>query len=436
MRPTFSAVLLFSAGIPLSLALVLVDETLWPRGFAYLGLAIILTGADGLLALPRRALNIELVAPGILYIGDTDDLHVTLSAPAGGATTTVEVACDVGSNLTTPTLQTVPLVPGRQIRFSVPLVPRRRGTAHVHRLWLRWHGPMNLMLKQRVHQVSASVPVVPNVGAVRDAAIRFSSWDALFGLKPQSQQGDGSEFEALRDYVPGLNHRSIDWKHSARHRTLVCKEFRAERNHQIILAFDTGQLMSEPLDGIPKLDHAINAGLLLGYMSLRGGDRIGVFGFDSQVRLSAGPVGGVHNFGHLQRASADLEYRHEETNFTLGLTDLLSRLNRRSLVILQTEFVDTVTAELMVENLKRLAARHLVVFVTLQDPSLYSSVDAPPRTVGDVTRSVIADDFIRERMIVFERLRRLGVHCLDAPSGRIGVDLVNRYLLIKRKELI
>ncbi len=78
----------------------------------------------------------------------------------------------------------------------------------------------------------------------------------------------------------------------------------------------------------------------------------------------------------------------------------------------------------------------MVVFVTLQDPSLYSSVDAPPRTVGDVTRSVIADDFIRERMIVFERLRRLGVHCLDAPSGRIGVDLVNRYLLIKRKELI
>ncbi len=63
MRPTFRAVLLFGAGIPLSLALVLVDETLWPLGFAYLGLAIILTGADGLLALPRRALNIELVAP-------------------------------------------------------------------------------------------------------------------------------------------------------------------------------------------------------------------------------------------------------------------------------------------------------------------------------------------------------------------------------------
>ena len=120
----------------------------------------------------------------------------------------------------------------------------------------------------------------------------------------------------------------------------------------------------------------------------------------------------------------------------MGLTDLLGRLNRRSLVILQTEFVDTITAELMVENLQRMAARHLVVFVTLQDPALYSTVGAPPQTVGDVTRSVIADDFIRERQIVFERLRRLGVHCLDAPSETIDVNLVNLYLLIKRKELI
>jgi uncharacterized protein (DUF58 family) len=194
--------------------------------------------------------------------------------------------------------------------------------------------------------------------------------------------------------------------------------------------------MSEPLNGIPKLDHAVNAGLLLGYMSLRSGDRVGVFAFDSQVRLSVEPAGGVHHFSRLQWASAELEYRHEETNFTLGLAELLSRLSRRSLVILQTEFVDTITAELMVENLARVAGRHLVMLVTMQDPNLHSTVDTVPRTIGDLARSVIADDLIRERMIVLERLRRLGVHCLHAPIDKIGVNLVNRYLSIRRKELI
>jgi hypothetical protein len=39
-------------------------------------------------------------------------------------------------------------------------------------------------------------------------------------------------------------------------------------------------------------------------------------------------------------------------------------------------------------------------------------------------------------MVVFERLRRLGIHCLEAPSEKVGTALVDRYLEIKNKELI
>ena len=436
MRPTPRAALLFGAGVPLALVLVLIEARLWPFGLAALGFAILITGVDGILALPPRALDIDVRLPRTLFIGESDAVEIALTVAPGWPATRAEFALDVSPDLATPPRASAVLGAGGQSRVSLALVPRRRGEASVHRLWLRWSGPMNLMRRQRVHPIDETVPVIPNVRAVGRAAIRFSSNEALFGIKPQTQQGSGSEFESLRDYVAGLEHRSIDWKHSARHRKLVCKEFRAERNHHIVLAFDTGHLMAEPLDGIPKLDHAINAGLMLGYLSLRAGDRVGIFGFDSEVRLVAEPLGGLHSFHRLQLSAAKLAYRHEETNFTLGLADLLGRLDRRSLVIVQTEFVDTITAELMVENLERLSKRHLVIFITLEDPGLYATVDAPPRDLSQLARSVIADDFIRERMIVFERLRRLGVHCLEAPVERIGVDLVNRYLLIKRKELI
>ena len=435
-RPTPRAALLFGAGIPAALVLVVVESGLWPFALAYLGLAIVVTGIDGILALPRHALDITVRAPHTLYVGDSDELEVNLAVAAGRPAARVELALDVGADLTRPPRTTVDVAAGDGARVVLALVPERRGELSIDRLWLRWSGPLGLMRRQRVHPIAQTVAAVPNVRAVGRAAIRFSSSDALFGVKPQTQQGDGSDFESLREYVTGLDHRSIDWKHSARHRKLVCKEFRAERNHHIILAFDTGHLMAGPLAGIPKLDHAINAGLVLGYLSLRSGDRIGVFGFDSEVRLVAEPLGGLHNFPRLQLSTAKLAYRHEETNFTLGLADLLGRLPRRSLVIVQTEFVDTVTAELMVESLERLARRHLVLFITLQDPDLHAIVDAPPRDLATLSRSVIAEDFIRERRVVFERLRRLGVECLDAPAERIGVDLVNRYLTIKRKELI
>jgi uncharacterized protein (DUF58 family) len=344
--------------------------------------------------------------------------------------------CDVGENLEIPTPQRGLLTAETATRIAARLSPLRRGTGRVERVWLRWRGPMGLIERRHVEILATDIPIVPNVRAVRDEAIRFTAWDAQIGLKPQNQQGDGSEFESLRDYVPGLDHRSIDWKHSARHRQLVCKEFRAERNHQVVLAIDTGHLMSEPLGGIPKLDHAINNALLLGHTCLRHGDRVGLYGFDSQARLFAEPIGGLHYYNHFLRFTSRLDYRPDETNFTLGLTELMVRLKQRSLIILQTEFVDTTTAELMLENLGRIASRHVVIFVTLRDKDLHDTVDAPPHSLEDISRSVIAHDLAQERLVVFERLRRLGVHCLEAPSEKIGAELVDRYLMIKNRELI
>jgi uncharacterized protein (DUF58 family) len=216
----------------------------------------------------------------------------------------------------------------------------------------------------------------------------------------------------------------------------VSKEFRTERNHQIILAFDTGYLMVEPVDGLPRLDHAINAGLLLSWISLQGGDFVGLLAFDEMLRQYHQPRRGVSTFPRLQRATAGLDYRHTETNFTLGLAELGSRLRRRALVILFTEFVDTVTAELMIEATQRIARRHVVIFVTLRDAVLHGIADAPPTTFGHVAQSVIAHDFLRDRMTVFERLGRLGVHCLDVPSRSLPIGLINRYLLIKQRGLL
>jgi uncharacterized protein (DUF58 family) len=303
-------------------------------------------------------------------------------------------------------------------------------------VWARWSGPLGLVRRQVRRAVGRRVRVIPNVRAVRQGALSLQGKDALFGARTQRFAGDGSAFEALREHVPGMDHRSIDWKHSARHCRLVSKEFRAERNHQVLMAVDAGRLMSEPLEGIPRLDHALNAALLLGYMSLRAGDRVGVFGFDARARSYAEPVGGVRSFTRLQAVASEIDYRHEETNYTLGLAELAARLSRRSLVVVMTDFVDTIGAELMIENIARLTRRHLVVFAALRDPALARMAHARPDMLTDVYRAVVAADLAREREVVLERLRRLGVHVVDAEPGRMATALLGRYFDIKRRELI
>ncbi|HEY2572184.1 MAG TPA: hypothetical protein VGI27_11950, partial [Solirubrobacteraceae bacterium] len=182
--------------------------------------------------------------------------------------------------------------------------------------------------------------------------------------------------------------------------------------------------------------HAINAGLLLAWISLQGGDFVGMLGFDEIMRQYQQPRRGVANFSRLQRATAALDYRHAETNFTLGLAELSARLKRRALVILFTDFVDTVTAELLIEATQRIARRHVVIFVTLRDAVLHGYADAPPDRFEDVVQAVIAHDFLRERRTVFERLSRMGVHCLDTSSRSLSTGLINRYLMIKQRGLL
>lgn len=436
IQPTRRAIVLVAAAVPLSLAIAALDAGLWPVGLAYLLLVLAMIGLDALRALPPGRLSVAVRPIDSLFIGEMAALNISVATDWPVLPAAVEAHLDTGTIVESSPISRARFWPERAVSFDIPLRPVRRGLAQIEALWLRWRGAFGLVERHYRMAMGVNVHVLPSIRGARGAALRFAAIDAVLGVKAQRELGTGTEFDALRDYMPGLDRRTIDWKHSARHNRLVSKEFRTERNHQIIFAFDTGHLMQEPLAGMPKLDHAINAGLLLAYVSLKAGDRVGLLAFDAQVDRYLEPAGGVQSFGRLRRQVAEIEYAAVETNFTLGLTDLMGRLNRRSLIILMTEFVDTVTAELMVENVARLAQRHMVLFVTLEDPQVEAMIEKPPRVFREVAESVSADDMRRDRLVVLERLRRLGVHCIETPHERIGTDLLNHYLEIKRRGLI
>jgi uncharacterized protein (DUF58 family) len=436
IQPTRRAIVLVAAAAPLSLAVAALDADLWPIGLTYLLFVLALIAFDSARAMPARRLSVSVRPIDGLFIGERANLEIALAADWPNLPHAIEARLDIAPIVDVPPLSRAALAPGNAVSFQIPLRPLRRGLAEIEALWLRWRGSYGLVERRYRMAMGVKVHILPSIRSARGAALQFTAIDSTLGVKAQRELGTGSEFDALRDYMPGLDRRTIDWKHSARHYRLVSKEFRTERNHQIILALDTGHLMQEPLAGIPKLDHAINAGLMLSYVSLKAGDRVGLMTFDAQVDRYLEPAGGVQIFNRLRRQAAEIEYSAVETNFTLGLTDLMGRLNRRSLIVLMTEFVDTVTAELMVENVARLANRHLVLFVTLKDPQMESIIDQRPHAFREVAESVAAEDMRRDRLVVLERLRRLGVQCLQAPHDRFGTELLNRYLDIKRRELI
>jgi uncharacterized protein (DUF58 family) len=432
IRPTRRAVLVFAGVLPLPWLALSVQPSLWPYAFHPAILFLICLAADAALARPRRRLAVAVETPGSAYIGESIDAVVTLRRPPGPPNifqAVLDLAGDTGAQLDA---NPFPI----EARETVSIQPHRRGTLRIESLWLRWSGPLRLIEETRQFPIARQIAVVPNTHPARGDSLAVYFRDALYGTKTQRDAGEGAEFESLREYTPGLDPRHIDWKHSARHRKLLGREFRVERNHPVILAFDTGHLMREPVDGIPRLDHGINAGLLLGRVAIAADDVVGSYSFDSRMRHFLPPGRGMHAFRRLQQASAALAYTADETNFTLGIAELQTRLRRRSLIVLFTDFIDTITAELLVENVRRLSTRHLLVFVTLRDNLLPNMFEAFPATADDVTRAVLASDFLRERRIVLEKLGRLGIHCIDVPAVQLTTALLNKYLLIKQRGLL
>jgi uncharacterized protein (DUF58 family) len=320
--------------------------------------------------------------------------------------------------------------------FHFDLTPERRGDGKLSKLWVRWTGPLGLVWKQKAFDLDLDAAVGTDLQGVREDAVRMLARDAMIGAKTQVDRGEGSEFEALKEFQAGMDRRAIDWKQSARHAHLLAKEFRTERNHHVVMAFDCGRAMCEPVGGAPRIDRAINAGLLLAYACLRSGDRAGFFAFDSAPRLLTGVVSGADAFRQLQHAAGRIDYSAEETNYTLALTTLATKLGRRSLVVVFTDFTDPTAAELMIEAAARLLKRHLVLFVVMQDEELEGMAQAEPVEPADVSRAVVAAGLLRERETVIARLRRLGAHIVEAPAARIGPDLINAYVDLKRRDLL
>lgn len=409
--------------------------SLWYLGLLWICLLLAFLAVDAAAGRGRESLAASLHAPPQVGVGGQFTVHV--AARFSGRTPTLEARVGHDERLAPIGGTGGPLAATKDggsldLRFQA----LRRGIASFDRLWLRWRGPFGLVWNQVVLPMESKVAVLPDVRSARDQAITLLQRNALPDGHAQRRAGQGREFEALKDYQPGMGRRMIDWKRSARHGRLLAREFRIEENNSIVLAIDSGRLMCEPVDGLPKVDRAVAAALLSAFIALKGGDMVSLFSFDARPRVASGAVRGSASFAMIQKRAVEIDYSNEETNFTLALTTLAARLDRRSLVIIFTDFVDPISAELMLRTVGRLTERHLVLFMMIRDVELESLADMPPSSGEDVARAVVAGGLLRERQVVIGRLRLLGAHVIEADHQRLGPALVERYLQFKREDLL
>ena len=327
-------------------------------------------------------------------------------------------------------------LPAGAVRLARRYRAHARGPQAIGDLRLRLTGPLGLLQRQsRLHgsQRIAIEPPLSNLARTLRLAAS-ERWQDL-GVRHLRRKGGLTEFESLRDYVPGDDPRLVDWKAFARKARPIVREYQEERGQELIILIDGGRRMATTTAtgerrGWTKLDHALDAGLELAAVALQAGDRVGIAVFDRRLRQYVPPIKGKRQLGRLREAIFDAEPAALEADLAHVLREISVLHRRRATLAILSDVADPLSVDLQRRALSSGSRRHTIVLATLDDPSLRNVVEG--RQGADLAERAAAFAILEERRAALVFLRRTGARVLDALPAESAGPLMAAWLDVRR----
>lgn len=414
----------------------------WPPGTGWMialdVIWVLLLVADGLLVVDPATLEVDREAPPAFSLGRTMPVtyrwrhhhrgrvtvrvRETFPEPLGGA--------EVPERLLT-------LPPNQIVTEIITITPTKRGTDTAGRIAVRVRGPLGLIWRQGKLEREWTGVVFPSLeGIVRRGLPTTASRRKEAGLRSQRRIGEGRVFESLREWVPGDDTRSIDWKATARRGKLMARVFEDERRQHVVLVIDAGRLLTTEIGGIPRLESVITAALHLAQAAIEHDDNVGLMVFAREVELFLPPARGRRALRGILNGLAAIEGRLVESDYPAAFRYLAARNRRRSLTVVFSDVIDRTASEALVTYLGSLRPRHLPLAVTLTDPVLESLASTRPDSVAAAFDRAAAEELLIAREEALAAVRRRGVLVLDVPPDRASDAVVEQYTQLKRKGVL
>ena len=416
----------------LSVAVVLVPLG-WPWGLVVVdGALAVAACVDWALATRPARLGVRRELPAVLALGGEGELRWEVANPTRRRLV-VGLADEVAPSLRPGTRRAQLVVPpGGAAGAATTIRPSRRGRFEPTEVTLRVEGPLGLVARQGRLAVPSVLRVHPRYRSRDQAELRIARARVQeAGLRSARGRGSGTELEALRDYGPDDEWRRIDWASTARAGRPIVRTYRAERNQPVLCLLDLGRTMAARIDDVPRLEHAMDAVLLLAHVAGALGDRVGLLAYDRDVRAVVAPRGGPHQLQRVTEAIYDLEPVLVETDHRRGFAQALARFPRRALVVVSTELADESLAETLLPALPIILRDHVVVVAAVSDPAVLRWARQPADDAGDAYRRAAAVEALDRRRLLVARLRTMGATVVDAPPGELASRLADAYLDVK-----
>ncbi|MGP3970765.1 DUF58 domain-containing protein [Streptomyces sp. 6N223] len=390
---------------------------------------------DLALAAPVRALRFDRGGATTVRLGETASVHLTVTNPSGRPLRAeLRDAWPPSSwrpgDAYAASRHRLAIPAGERRRVTTELTPTRRGDRRAVRVTVRSRGPLGLAARQGSHEVPWTVRVLPPFTSRKHLPSKLARLRELDGRTTVLTRGEGTEFDSLRDYVPGDDVRSIDWRATARQSTVAVRTWRPERDRHLLLVLDTGRTSAGRVGDVPRLDAAMDAALLLTALASQAGDRVDLLAFDRRVRATVRGRTGTTVLPAVVRALTQLEPELIETDTHAMAAAAMADAPRRSLIVLFTTLDAAPVESGLLPILPQLTHRHTVLVASVADPRI-AEMAGTRGTIPGVYEAAAAAQHEAERHRTAARLRKLGATIVEAAPADLPPAVADAYLALK-----
>lgn len=326
---------------------------------------------------------------------------------------------------------------GQKNTIQYEVKPLSRGEYRFGRLLCYVSSPLRLLQRRIRVDAEQLVKVYPSTRYLRKYQLLALSDNTQFaGSKKIRRIGHSMEFEQIKDYVQGDDMRSINWKATARRGVLMVNNYIDARSQQIYCVIDKGRSMKMPFDGLSLLDYSINAALVFLNVALIKQDRAGLITFSSKINEL---IAAERNSTQLHKLNETL-YRQttdfSDSSYEALTATVLHKLSHRGFLLLFTNFETMASLERQLPYLRKLASRHLLCVVFFQNTLLREIKEGHTDTLEGIYIKTIADRFDFEKKQIVKELRRYGIISVLTTPQDLTVDVVNKYLELKSRQMV
>jgi uncharacterized protein (DUF58 family) len=437
--------LLLVLGVPTVVVCAVLAAPVWIPLAVVVAVVVAVVLADWAIASPPGEVTLRRSGPTQVRLGDSVTVELALTNNSVRVLRAlVRDAWVPSAGAAAPYAHDLDLEPGHTAVVATTLTPTRRGDRPAARVTIRSYGPFGLAFRQLSRRRADiltprwTLRALPEFRSRRLLPEKLSRLRVIDGQVVTRGRGQGSEFDSLRDYVIGDDPRSIDWRASARREHTVVKQWRPERDRRVLCVIDTGRTsagrvaaVSAPLrsDGEPRLDHAIDAALLLASLAAHAGDRVDLLAVDTATHANVS-TSSKRSLPRLMEALSALQPALVETDFGRVVAEVLTLERKRTLVVLFTSLEPGALGEGLLPVLPTLVSRHTVVVAAVHDPAL-DALAAQRGAAGVLHTAAAAERGLAELRRVRAALTRYGVHVIDAPAETFASTVADTYLALK-----